>query len=218
MTNYDVLIAYKTDYLERQNDVRACVRRSAVIVLASLFFLSCLMPAQARAQSYLLSSYPGTTVLLSTTKENANYMGAAFSVRRASDNTQTDIPFSGKYASVAAFNTFCANTSCYMVTWYDQSGNSNNCQQTTTSRQWQVIVDTDENLSPQATTTAQGCLIADSATYKTPQVHAFAIVRGGNITGDQVMFGYMGTGKDDIGTGPFTKSRFGLAFEASSAF
>ena len=190
------------------------VRRSVKNTLIGLLLLTCIAPAQASAQSFLLSSYPGATVLLSVTKENGNYLGAALRVRRVSDNAQQDIPFNGKWADAASFNAFCAGTSCYMTTWYDQSGNSNNCVQATTSRQWQVIVDVDGNLSPQATTANEGCQIADSATYKTPKVHAFIVFRGGNNYGDQVLFGYMGTGADDNDTGPFPKSRFGVKWQS----
>src|SRR5215470_1564477 len=76
---------------------------SAMKALLSLLLLAggiALMPTEAAAQSFLLSNFPGATVLLSTTKENGNYLGAALRVRRTSDNTEQDIPFSGKWADV----------------------------------------------------------------------------------------------------------------------
>jgi hypothetical protein len=59
------------------------------------------------------------------------YNGPAIRIRRASNNVETDINFLGFVpglgapVDVAAANTFCASTSCFVVTWYDQSGGGN---------------------------------------------------------------------------------------------
>jgi Alpha-L-arabinofuranosidase B, catalytic/Polysaccharide lyase len=156
-----------------------------------------LMPSLEARADYLLSSYPGATILLSMTQENAAYSGPAFRVRRNSDNAQMDIPFVGKDADVATFNAFCGSVKCYMTVWYDQSGNSNNCVQATAGRQWLVTVDVDGKLSPNSRNRAQGCQIAESPTYKTAQPEGFVVLRGyTNETIDETVFGYLPAGSD----------------------
>ena len=122
-------------------------------------------------------------------------------VRRASDNGTQAIGWNGKDCDVAAFNSFCNATTCWLNTWYDQSGNGNNCVQTTTSRQWQVIVDADGKLSPGTSANGKGCEIADNSSYKTAQVHSFVVINGDNSVytdqSPQSIIGYMPTGESD---------------------
>jgi hypothetical protein len=56
------------------------------------------------------------------------YDGALYQVRRASDNTTTNIyPLSaGGAANAATQNSFCSGTTCVITEIYDQSGNGNN--------------------------------------------------------------------------------------------
>ncbi len=58
----------------------------------------------------------------------AAYDGALYQVRRASDNTTTNIyPLSaGGAANAATQNSFCSGTTCVITEIYDQSGNGNN--------------------------------------------------------------------------------------------
>ena len=58
----------------------------------------------------------------------AAYDGPLYQVRRASDNTTTNIsPLSaGGVANAAAQDSFCAGTTCVITEIYDQSGNGNN--------------------------------------------------------------------------------------------
>jgi hypothetical protein len=61
----------------------------------------------------------------------AAYNGPLYQVRRASDNTTTNIyPLSaGGVANAATQDSFCANTSCVITVIYDQSGHGNNLTQ-----------------------------------------------------------------------------------------
>src|SRR6202012_3067851 len=58
----------------------------------------------------------------------AAYDGPLYQVRRASDNTTSDIyPLSaGGVANAATQNSFCSGTTCVITEIYDQSGNGNN--------------------------------------------------------------------------------------------
>jgi hypothetical protein len=58
----------------------------------------------------------------------AAYGGALYQVRRASDNTTTNIsPISaGGVANAAAQDSFCSGTTCVITEIFDQSGNGNN--------------------------------------------------------------------------------------------
>ncbi len=69
------------------------------------------------------------------------YTGNALQVRRASDNTTSDIGFTfAGNLNTSTLSTFCAATSCFVRTWYDQSGNSGrNATQTTNGNQPRIV-------------------------------------------------------------------------------
>lgn len=128
---------------------------------------------------FLADQYSGPTVLLSTTKERSAYGGNCMLLRRASDSTTQAIGWTGnKNCSISAFNSFCASTTCFLNTWYDQSGNSNDCIQATTAKQMAVMVDADSKISIQSASNGLGCEVADSASYKTAHVEVFAVIQG----------------------------------------
>jgi hypothetical protein len=65
-----------------------------------------------------------------------DYEGSAIRVRRASDNAEQDIGFDGNGdLDTTALATFCSGTNGFVKTWYCQSGNGNNAEQTTTGNQ-----------------------------------------------------------------------------------
>ncbi len=61
-------------------------------------------------------------------------------VRRDSDNTTSDIGFtaSGDLDS-AALSAFCGMNTCFVTTWYDQSGNEKNATQTDPNMQPRIV-------------------------------------------------------------------------------
>ena len=71
----------------------------------------------------------------STRKVRSAYSGSCLRVRRDSDNTESDIGFSGDDLDTAAIATFCTTSSGYVVTWYDQSTNASHLTQSTAARQ-----------------------------------------------------------------------------------
>ena len=67
------------------------------------------------------------------------YSGNIVRVRRSSDNAEQDIGLSGTALDVAALETFCAATDGFVVTWYDQSGNTVNLSQAATADQPKIV-------------------------------------------------------------------------------
>jgi hypothetical protein len=70
------------------------------------------------------------------------YTGNVVNIRRVVGSpSTTDIGFNSQGDfDATAFNTFCTGTTCFLTTWYDQSGNGLNCVQATTANQPQVVL------------------------------------------------------------------------------
>lgn len=86
------------------------------------------------ACSYLLDQYSGATAAYSLRKLDCDYAGSAIRVRRSSDNTEQDIGFVNGNIDSASLKTFVGTGGAddgFVVTWYDQSGNSNDATQST---------------------------------------------------------------------------------------
>ncbi len=89
-------------------------------------------PAFAATQEpcdiYAAASTPCVAAHSTTRALYAAYDGPLYQVRRASDNTTTNIyPLSaGGAANAATQNSFCSGTTCVITEIYDQSGNGNN--------------------------------------------------------------------------------------------
>ena len=87
----------------------------------------------------LLDTYSGATAAYSLRRLSSSYTGSSIKVRRASDNTEQDIGFSGEDLDIATLESFCSGTDGFVKTWYDQSGNGNNATQTTAVNQPQIV-------------------------------------------------------------------------------
>ena len=96
---------------------------------------------QSSAPSLLLDQYgDGIAAAYSVRKLRADYSGSAFRVRRDSDDTEQDIGFDADgNLDESALTTFVSSNNGLIVTWYDQSGNSNNGTQTVSARQMRVV-------------------------------------------------------------------------------
>lgn len=88
---------------------------------------------------YLLDTYPGAAAAYSLRKLSSSYLGNAIRVRRASDNTEQNIGFSGDGLDTSALTAFCSGTNGFVTTWYDQSGNINNAVQVASAAQPQIV-------------------------------------------------------------------------------
>lgn len=80
---------------------------------------------QAGGFTGVLDDYTGATHAYSLRLTNSSYTGNAISISRASDSATMGIGFSGEDLDVAAINTFCSGTTCYVDTLYDQVGSTN---------------------------------------------------------------------------------------------
>ena len=88
-------------------------------------------------------------------KLRSAYAGNAVRLRRTTGGEQ-DIGFVGTDFDTAAATAFCAATTCFITTWYDQSGNARHLTQATAANQPQFIFDCNGTLPcSQATSTAQ---------------------------------------------------------------
>jgi len=93
----------------------------------------------AAATDLLLDTYTGAAAAYSVRKLDKDYTGSCMRVREASGDTETDIGFDGSgNLDTSAIATHCGSANGYVVTWYDQSGNSNNATQSTASLQPQI--------------------------------------------------------------------------------
>jgi hypothetical protein len=90
--------------------------------------------------SLLLDTYTGAAAAYSLRKLRTAYSGSAIRVRRSNDNSEQDIGFtSAGDLDTASLKTFVGANNGFVVTWYDQSGNSRNATQSTAASQPQVI-------------------------------------------------------------------------------
>lgn len=86
----------------------------------------------------LLDDYPGAGVALSVRKLDKDYAGSCLRVQRISDNTQQSIGFEADGdIDVTSMESFCSGTDCYVVKWYDQSGNGYEFD--VASGNWQIV-------------------------------------------------------------------------------
>jgi hypothetical protein len=89
---------------------------------------------------YVLDDYPNAAAAYSLRLLRSAYTGSAIKVRRAVGSpSEKDIGFVNNQLDVADLESFCSGTNGFVVTWYDQSGNSRNATQTTAANQPQIV-------------------------------------------------------------------------------
>lgn len=82
----------------------------------------------------------GATAAYGLRKLRADYSGPAIRVRRSSDDTESDISFDADGAlNLSDLLAFCGSGNGFVVTWYDQSGNSRHVSQATTGNQPRIV-------------------------------------------------------------------------------
>ena len=93
----------------------------------------------SRSGGYLLDTYSGAAAAYSLRQLSSSYSGNAVKVRRSSDNTETDIGFVGGELDTASLSSFAGAGDAFVVSWFDQSSNSNDATQTTTANQPKIV-------------------------------------------------------------------------------
>jgi hypothetical protein len=86
-----------------------------------------------------LNTHGGAEVAYSVRKLDTNYAGSCIRIRRASDDAEQDIGFSGDNLDTAAAESFCSATDGFIVKWYDQSGNANDAVNATAASQPRIV-------------------------------------------------------------------------------
>lgn len=92
--------------------------------------------------SYLLDQYSGAAAAYSLRLLDCQYAGSAIRVRRSSDNTESDIGFVNGNLDTATLKTFVGTGGTddgFVVTVYDQSGNTNDATQSTSGSQPKIM-------------------------------------------------------------------------------
>lgn len=125
----------KAALLAGLNDTDATAETRGTLPLS----LKMVRTTTSAAGDLLLDTYTGAAAAYSVRKLDKDYTGSAMRVREASGDTEADIGFDGNGdLDTAAIATHCGSANGYVVTWYDQSGNSVNATQSTTSAQPQI--------------------------------------------------------------------------------
>jgi hypothetical protein len=161
----------------------------------------------------------------------STYAGPGLKLRRATGGTQ-DINFlgfsgfTGAPIDTAAANAFCASTTCFIDTWYDQSGNARHMLQPTAGSQPQYIGACKGSLPcAQETATAQNMSVASVAPSAVISLSAVAqhAVRPGGCVYISVNFSnnlYQDPTTDVLhlqGTGGINAPATGLAWHSHTA-
>ena len=88
----------------------------------------------------LLDLYPSAAAAYSVRRLSGVYSGSLMEVRRSSDNALQDIGFDANGdLDTTSLLSFVGAGDGFIRTWYDQSGNANNAQNTTASEQPRII-------------------------------------------------------------------------------
>jgi hypothetical protein len=89
--------------------------------------------------SYVLDDYPNAEAAYSLRKLRSAYTGDAIRVRRNNDNAEQDIGFVNNELDTASLLAFVGANNGFVTTWYDQSTNARNLQQTSSGFQPQIV-------------------------------------------------------------------------------
>ena len=85
----------------------------------------------------LLDFYAGASAAYSLEHINGSYFGPVAKVRRASDNAERDV--TADELKNGTLTTWTGANDGFVVTWYDQSGNSNDATQATAASQPKIV-------------------------------------------------------------------------------
>jgi hypothetical protein len=148
----------------------------------------------------LLEEYPGAVAAYSLRLLDNTYTGDAIRVRRASDNAEQDIAFDANGdLDTSALDTFCSGTDGFVKTWYDQSGNGNDAEQTTTANQPKIVSSgsiIQEGGKPALEFDGINDYFAKAFLLTNPVSHF--VVAQASSTGDFIIDGYVATNRNSL--------------------
>lgn len=133
-----------------------------LLVANCICLLLCVCLSQIYAQGLDNAGLPSTsaTAAYSTRLVNSSYTGPCMRVRRASDDAEADVAFDATYkrlttactatitaagssgltiGSTMPFSSFYGSSSCFVTTWYDQTGNGRHAVQTGAGSQPRIV-------------------------------------------------------------------------------
>jgi len=150
-----------------------------------------------RASYFLDQTYAtGSAASFSLRRLSSTYSGPCVKIRRASDNTTSDINFSGGLVDETAISTFCGASNGFVEIWYNQNGSPYHAIQTTTTRQPKIYDGTNgvEKLDGQPVIVCDGsndCFQVSTFSYPALHTHLMAgssstyFTEHGDGTGDK---------------------------------
>ena len=89
--------------------------------------------------AFPLDKVSSAALAYSTRRLSSAYTGKALRVRRSSDNAEQDIGFIDNELDTPDVETFAGAGDAFVVTWYDQSGNTRNLTQATAVKQPKIV-------------------------------------------------------------------------------
>ncbi len=145
--------------------------------------------AVAVAQNLLLDDYPNAAAAYSLRKLDKDYAGSCIRIRRTSDNAETDIGFINNYVDTNEIKTFATTSQARIVTFYDQSGNGRNANQSVAANQpiiysnsfLSTITGTNSDVRKSISFEGDQRLISNFSTISQP-ISVFTFVRKDNVT------------------------------------
>jgi hypothetical protein len=137
----------------------------------------------------LIQENPGAKAAFSIRYLSQSFSGGVVRIRRNTDNVERDL--TPDELSNGTLDNFCNATSCFVTTWYDQSGNGNHAIQTNTSKQPLIFDDSNgrilEQGQPAISSFDGGSLQFVDPEFARESFTVFgvarAIFKGGNVIG-----------------------------------
>ena len=130
-TTYVLVSADESKYLR--------VEQTAINIEGSVTATSVSTSQVQPAFTGLLDTYSGAAAAYSLRLLRTDYQGSAIRVRRSDDNEEQDIGFRNNDLDTSTLESFSLGSDCFVVTWYDQSGNAHNATTSVASEQPKIV-------------------------------------------------------------------------------
>lgn len=92
-----------------------------------------------RPVTHLINVFGDAFLAYSLRKINSDYNGPIIRVRRSSDNTETNIGLVNDILDTVSLLNFVGSSDGHVVTWFDQSGNGRDINQTQATNQPKIV-------------------------------------------------------------------------------